>query len=134
QDELEELMELKKSDAHGGSFADRINAWDKFYYTHCLVSTMDTKLRSPDFLSAYFSLGTVMQGLSRLFNRLYGIRLVPRETLPGETWNDDVRRLDVVSDTEGHIAVLYCDLFSRPGKTPNPAHFTLRCSREIPSS
>ena len=134
QDELEELMELKKSDAHGGSFADRINAWDRFYYTHRFVSTMDTKLRSPDFLSAYFSLGTVMQGLSRLFNRLYGIRLVPRETLPGETWNDDVRRLDVVSDTEGHIAVLYCDLFSRPGKTPNPAHFTLRCSREIPSS
>ena len=38
---------------------------------------------------------------------------------------------DVVSDTDGHIAVLYCDLFSRAGKTPNPAHFTLRCSREI---
>ncbi|OCK78561.1 mitochondrial intermediate peptidase [Lepidopterella palustris CBS 459.81] len=131
QDELQELMELKRADARSDNFPNTINAWDKFYYTHRLVSNMDNRIRSPDFLSAYFSLGTVMQGISRLFNRLYGIRLVPRETLPGETWNDDVRRLDVVSDTDGHIAVLYCDLFSRPGKTPNPAHFTLRCSREI---
>ena len=82
-------------------------------------------------LEQFFSLGTVMQGLSRLFSRLYGIRLVPRETSPGETWNDDVRRLDVVDEDEGHMAVLYCDLFERPGKNPNPAHFTLRCSRRI---
>ncbi|KAF2121736.1 mitochondrial intermediate peptidase [Lophiotrema nucula] len=130
-EELQDLMELKNSDAKMDNFPNRINAWDKFYYTHKLISNMDTKLRSPDFLSAYFSVGTVMQGLSRLFDRLYGIRLVPRETQPGEVWDDDVRRLDVVSDTDGHIAVLYCDLFSREGKTPNPAHFTLRCSREI---
>ncbi|KAL9032716.1 MAG: hypothetical protein Q9214_007848, partial [Letrouitia sp. 1 TL-2023] len=32
---------------------------------------------------------------------------------------------------EGHIAVLYCDLFAREGKNHNPAHFTLRCSRRI---
>lgn len=82
-------------------------------------------------LSHYFSLGTVMQGLSRLLGRLYGLRLVPRATPPGETWHPDVRRLDVVSDTEGHVAVLYCDLFQRDDKAPNPAHFTVRCSRAI---
>jgi intermediate peptidase len=73
-----------------------------------------------------------MQGLSRIFQRLYGIRLVPRPTQPGETWNDDVRRLDVVDEDDGHIAVMYCDLFERRGKNPNPAHFTVRCSRNIP--
>lgn len=135
QEELNELIELKKSDAHSSNFPSQINAWDKFYYTHRLTSSLSaTKLRTPDSLSAYFSLGTVMQGLSRLFDRLYGIRLVPRETQPGEVWGDDVRRLDVVSDTDGHIAVLYCDLFSREGKTPNPSHFTLRCSRELSES
>lgn len=36
-----------------------------------------------------------------------------------------------MSDTDGHVAVLYCDLFYREGKSPNPAHFTVRCSREI---
>ena len=134
QQELQELLELKKADAQVDNFPGRINAWDKFYYTHKMLSNMDSKIRTPDFLSAYFSVGTVMQGLSRLFDRLYGIRLVARETQPGEVWDDGVRRLDVVSDTDGHIAVLYCDLFSREGKTPNPAHFTLRCSREISAS
>lgn len=129
--ELQELLELKKADAHLDNDPNRINAWDKFYYSHKLLSSMKTKSRAPDFLSAYFSVGTVMQGLSRLFDRLYGLRLVPRQTQPGEVWEEGVRRLDVVSDSDGHIAVLYCDLFSRPGKTPNPAHFTLRCSREI---
>ncbi|CAA9962015.1 mitochondrial intermediate peptidase mitochondrial precursor [Pyrenophora teres f. maculata] len=131
--DLDELMELKKSDAHQSNFPDRINAWDKFYYTQKMLATMEGhyKQRTPDSLSAYFSVGTVLQGISRLLDRLYGVRFVPKETQPGEVWDDGVRRLDVISDTEGHIAVLYCDLYSRPGKTPNPAHFTLRCSREI---
>ncbi|EME77770.1 uncharacterized protein MYCFIDRAFT_33481 [Pseudocercospora fijiensis CIRAD86] len=131
RDELQELLELKKGDAHSENFPDRINAWDRDYYTAKLLSSVRSKARTPDILSAYFSLGTVFQGLSRLFHRLYGIRLVPRETMPGETWNDDVRRLDVIDDHEGHIAVVYCDLFERAGKSPNPAHFTLRCSRRI---
>ncbi|KAH8890933.1 zincin [Thozetella sp. PMI_491] len=111
--------------------ATRLEPWDKDYYSEKIRQSMRSLQRKDDFLSAYFSLGTVMQGLSRIFNRLYGIRFVARETLPGETWHPDVRRLDVVSDTEGHVAVLYCDLFYRGDKSPNPAHFTVRCSREI---
>ena len=131
--EVQELVELKERDARSqnSSGSGELKAWDRDFYTHRLLTSLRSKARAPDFLSAYFSLGTVMQGLSRLFHRLYGIRLVPRETLPGETWNPDVRRLDVLDDSEGHIAVIYCDLFSRPGKSPNPAHFTLRCSRRI---
>jgi intermediate peptidase len=108
-----------------------LQPWDKEYYMSHILSSVRSRSRNPDFLSSYFSLGRVMQGLSRLFTRLYGIRFVPHETLPGETWNPDVRRLDIVSEDHGHVAVLYCDLFSRPGKSPNPAHFTLRCSRQI---
>jgi len=36
-----------------------------------------------------------------------------------------------VDESNRLVAVLYADLFSRPGKSPNPAHFTLRCSRQI---
>jgi intermediate peptidase len=129
--ELQELLDFKKSDARAGNNPSALNAWDRDYYSSRLMAAQRTKTRTPDFLSAYFSLGIVFQGLSRLFHRLYGIRLVPTEPLPGETWNDDVRRLDVIDDDEGHIAVIYCDLFERPGKSPNPAHFTLRCSRRI---
>ncbi|OTB07534.1 hypothetical protein M426DRAFT_317837 [Hypoxylon sp. CI-4A] len=111
--------------------AANLQPWDRDYYMEKIRSSMRSQRRHGDSLSAYFSLGTVMQGLSRLFTRLYGIRLVPQDTLPGETWHPDVRRLDVVSDTDGHVAVLYCDLFYRDDKSPNPAHFTVRCSREI---
>ena len=103
REEVGELLAMKNKDARPGE----LNTWDRDFYTARLLSSLRSKARAPDFLSAYFSLGTVMQGLSRLFHRLYGIRLVPRETLPGETWNDDVRRLDVVDDIEGHIAVIY---------------------------
>ncbi|KAK6592876.1 Mitochondrial intermediate peptidase [Botrytis cinerea] len=127
--EVSELLKFKMSNSHGSS--PGLQPWDKDYYMSQILASVRSHSRNSDFLSAYFSLGTVMQGLSRLFTRLYGVRLAPHETMPGETWNSDVRRLDVISETDGHVAVLYCDLFSRPGKSPNPAHFTLRCSREI---
>ena len=127
--EMAELLKAKMSNPNAAS--PILQPWDKDYYMTQILSSVRSRSRNPDFLSAYFSLGTVMQGLSRLFTRLYGIRFVPHETMAGETWNPDVRRIDVISETDGHVAVLYCDLFSRPGKSPNPAHFTLRCSREI---
>lgn len=127
--EVAELLKAKLSNKNATS--PNLQPWDKDYYTNQVLSSVRSRARETDFISSYFSLGTVMQGLSRLFTRLYGIRFVPHESSPGETWNPDVRRLDVISETDGHVAVLYCDLFSRPGKSPNPAHFTLRCSREI---
>jgi len=131
--DLESQLEVLKGEKNrqGLGVVEDLKPWDKEYYMAKVLSKSRSTQRSPDFLSAYFSLGTVMQGLSRLFSQLYGIRFVPHETQPGETWNPDVRRLDVISDTDGHVAVLYCDLFSRWGKSPNPAHFTLRCSRLI---
>ncbi|CAK7215871.1 Mitochondrial intermediate peptidase [Sporothrix curviconia] len=147
--EVADLLAAKRRTTQ--SSAVHLNPWDKDFYMAALRRAAEAGGEgvgdvAPDVqqqqqhvvpkkrdgpLSHYFSLGTVMQGLSRLFQRLYGIRFVPRETPAGETWHPDVRRLDVVSDTEGHVAVLYCDLFYRDDKSPNPAHFTVRCSREI---
>lgn len=125
QEELWKLQTMKDSPA--------LQPWDHAYYVHQRVIEYSRSRRSRQLSSIpeFFSLGTVMQGLSRLFDRLYGVRLVPQETAPGETWNSDVRRLDVVDERDQHIAVIYCDLFTRANKPPNPAHFTLRCSREI---
>jgi mitochondrial intermediate peptidase len=129
--EVADLLKAKMIDTNTSH--PTLQPWDKEYYMSHILSSVRSRTRNPDFLSSYFPLGRVMQGLSRLFSRLYGIRFAPHESLPGETWNSDVRRLDVISETDGHVAVLYCDLFSRPGKSPNPAHFTLRCSRLIRS-
>lgn len=143
--EVQDLVAAKRRAQHAAE-VPTLNPWDRDFYMSALRQAAGAPLldqadeaagqrlvpkKRDGPLSHYFSLGTVMQGLSRLFQRLYGIRFVPRETPPGETWHPDVRRLDVVSDTEGHVAVLYCDLFYRDDKSPNPAHFTVRCSREI---
>ncbi|RPB29113.1 zincin, partial [Terfezia boudieri ATCC MYA-4762] len=127
QAELDTLSAIKHSQGN----PNPLQPWDREFYASKLLHSVRSKRKSSDVLSEFFSLGTVMQGLSRLFQRLYGVRFVPRETIPGETWNDDVRRLDVICENEGHIAVVYCDLFEREGKNPNPAHFTVRCSRRI---
>ncbi|KAH8704882.1 metallopeptidase Mip1 [Talaromyces proteolyticus] len=125
QEELFKLQSMKKGSP--------LQPWDHAYYVQNRLTQYAISRRSRELsrVPEFFSLGTVMQGLSRLFDRLYGVRLVPQETLPGETWNSDVRRLDVVNESGHHIAVIYCDLFTRPNKSPNPAHFTLRCAREI---
>ncbi|KAK4151955.1 hypothetical protein C8A00DRAFT_16686 [Chaetomidium leptoderma] len=128
---MQEMAELMIEKQKAYPQANGLDPWDKDYYSDLIRRPLRLTGRQGDFLSHYFSLGVVMQGLSRLFTKLYGIRLVPRQPLAGETWHPDVRRLDVISDTDGHVAVLYCDLFYRPYKSPNPAHFTVRCSREI---
>ncbi|KPM35084.1 Mitochondrial intermediate peptidase [Neonectria ditissima] len=127
--ELHELIEKKRERLNIPD--TQLQAWDRDFYMEKIRADMRSRQRQEDQLAAFFSVGTVMQGLSRLFSRLYGTRFVPRETLPGETWHPDVKRLDVVSDEGEQVAVLYCDLFYRPQKSPNPAHFTVRCSREI---
>ncbi|KAK6382773.1 Mitochondrial intermediate peptidase [Exophiala oligosperma] len=132
--ELAPLLEIKRKLDQG---AKSVDPWDHTYLLARLAQAeasagpRTSRSRLQESASAYFSLGHVMQGLSNLFESLYGVRLVPKESEPGEVWHPEVKRLDVYTDKQQHIATMYCDLFSRPGKLPNPAHFTLLCSREI---
>lgn len=134
QKELAPLLEIKRK---ADQDAKTVNAWDHSY----LLAKLDqleatsgprtSKSRLHENARSYFALGHVMQGLSSLFESLYGVRLVPKEAQQGEVWHSEVQRLDVYTDNQEHIATMYCDLFSRPNKQPGPAHFTLLCSREI---
>lgn len=106
--------------------------WDRNFYQsrYERIHQFKHKLYSNS-LSPFLSVGTVIQGLSRLFSQLYGIRFVPKETQLGEVWHEDVRRLDVFDDN-GRIGIMYCDIFQRPGKElSSPAHYTIRCSRRV---
>jgi len=107
-----------------------LSAWDRDFYSEKYLQTLSpTSSLTP--ISPYFSTGTALLGLSRLFSRLYGISFKPAPVAPGEVWHDSVRRLDVVDEVEGQIGVIYCDLFSREGKPPSAAHYTVRCSRRV---
>lgn len=133
EEEMRRLLEIKRIN---DSTASKVDPWEHSYLVHQFKmqnlknnTTPPSRLRES--ANNYFAVGHVIQGLSTLFQRLYGVRLVPKETFIGEVWHPDVRRLDVINERNEHIATMYCDLLSRPGKMPNPAHFTLLCSREI---
>ncbi|CAI4034637.1 hypothetical protein SMKI_11G0850 [Saccharomyces mikatae IFO 1815] len=108
-----------------------VRPWDRDYYTGKYIQLNPSNVPSAKEISYYFTLGNVIQGLSDLFQQIYGIRLEPAIADEGETWSPDVRRLNVISEEEGIIGIIYCDLFERNGKTSNPAHFTVCCSRQI---
>ncbi|KAG9050826.1 Mitochondrial intermediate peptidase [Tulasnella sp. UAMH 9824] len=110
-----------------------VQAWDRdFYSTQLQQQEMarggGSHSGSSDIL---FSAGSVFQGLSSLFNSIYGLRLQPVEVKPGETWHPDVQRLDVVDDSGSPVGVIYVDLWARQGKHSGAAHYTVRCSRRM---
>jgi mitochondrial intermediate peptidase len=132
--EIDRLLQAKQS--LDGS-ATAIQPWDHGFYMNRLMQLQSNTAprtsmsRLYEILPSFFSPGSVIAGLSQLFHRLYGVRFVASPVPLGECWDPDVRRLDVITESQEQVAVLYCDLFARPGKPPNPAHFTLLCSRDI---
>ncbi len=84
-----------------------------------------------DAVSEYFSLGTCMEGLNRIFGTIFGVELAVEETLPGEVWHDDVRKLAVreIGGGGSLLGHIYCDFFARPGKPHQDCHFTIRGGR-----
>ncbi|CAJ0913896.1 2056_t:CDS:2, partial [Entrophospora sp. SA101] len=74
---------------------------------------------------------SVIEGLSCLFSRLYGISFEASEILPGEAWCEDIYKFDVIDEKEGKVGTIYCDLFNRFGKLQTAAHYTVRCSRRV---
>lgn len=132
----EELRELAKNEPSLRDLDDEllisaVKPWDREYLTYLYMANKRRSLGHDQHISNYFSAGTVVEGLSTLFSRIYGISLVPVRPEPGETWASDVRKFNAVSESEGVVGVIYLDLFDRPGKTANAAHFTVCCSRKI---
>lgn len=127
---LDELRTLKRGSTSGPLPA--FQAWDREYF-----SEEYAQKNRPDHLlplSPYLSLGSVFTGLSRLFYLLYGIHFRAAPVQPGEVWSPDVLKLEVVDETEGGvIGTIYCDLYTRAGKPPSAAHYTVRCSRRVDS-
>ncbi|KAF9188863.1 Mitochondrial intermediate peptidase [Haplosporangium sp. Z 767] len=126
-----ELMMLQKAKrVHTKNKDAQLEAWDRDFYVR-LVSSKTNTMPHGDSISSYFSVGTTMDGLSKLFSKLYGIKFVPGTVLPGEVWHDEVQKLDVVDEREGLIGTIYCDFYGRHGKHLNAAHYTVRCSRRV---
>ncbi|KAI8575424.1 hypothetical protein K450DRAFT_180861 [Umbelopsis ramanniana AG] len=125
-----QLLKAAKAKITGSKEPVEIMAWDRDYYMNILSASYQAVHPSLP-ISPYFSVGSVMQGLSRLFKNMYGIHFEPDSINPGETWHSQVRKLKVVCENEGTIGTMYCDLFARNGKGTNAAHYTVRTSRRV---
>ncbi|KNZ60285.1 hypothetical protein VP01_157g4 [Puccinia sorghi] len=109
-----------------------IHPWDREYYLHLSATTKSKRrtVSSSNNLSSYFSVGSCLEGLSRLFSTLYGISFqVETPEGPDEVWDSSVVKLGVIDEEEGRLGTIYCDLFQREGKPAGAAHYTIRCSR-----
>nr|CAG4646103.1 EOG090X02LQ [Macrothrix elegans] len=102
--------------------------WDTPYFTS---QARRQVMGHSDDLSSYFSLGACMEGLDMIFYSLYGIRLLISPVKPGETWSNDVYKLDVVHDSEGLLGQIYCDFYDRPGKPHQDCHFTILGGKQL---
>ena len=109
QQELQELREYASD--HGASEAGAIAPWD--------VSHWAEQLRRERFdldqeaLRPWFPLPQVLEGLFRLCERLFSIRI---EAADGEApiWQEDVRFFRVMDCSGDELAAFYLDPFSRP--------------------
>ncbi|KAJ1985322.1 Mitochondrial intermediate peptidase [Dimargaris cristalligena] len=126
--ELQALEKIKTQQSHP-NLTPSLQAWDKDF---CLGHARPTTPTSLPSLYGYFTVGGAIQGLSTLFNRLYGITLQPGRIAPGEVWHTHIQKLEVMDEAGVQLGTIYCDLFSRPNKAfQGAAHFTVRCSRRI---
>ncbi|KAI8341573.1 hypothetical protein BD560DRAFT_450726 [Blakeslea trispora] len=109
-----------------GSNSLPIQAWDRDYYMFRYTVQHPDSICMP-----HFTVGSVIQGLSLLFKHMYGVEFQQASLKQGEAWHDQVRKLDVICEQEGKIGTIYCDLFSRPGKMTQAAHYTIFTSRRV---
>jgi oligopeptidase A len=102
----QQIQELENFAGH------RLQAWDLMYFAEKLKrERFDI---SDELLKAYFPVEKVLQGMFQIAQRLYGIRLAPREDI--DIWHKDVRYVDVLNESGDHTGGLFMDLFARKNK------------------
>ena len=103
-------MEQLRSFARGELRLATLEAWDLSFVSERL--RQDRYAFSEDELKRYFSVGRVLDGLLRLVQGLFGIR-IERTELP--VWHDSVHAYRVWREGQ-ELGVFYLDLYARPGK------------------
>ena len=90
---------------------NEVEAWD--------VSYVSEKLReqryafSDNEVKQYFPEGKVLEGLFRVIETLYGLRVTPSTA---ETWHKDVRFFNLVDQSDELVGQFYLDLYARDAK------------------
>lgn len=87
-------------------------AWDFAYYSEKLKERKFNL--SDEMVRPYFDLNQAIYGAFYLATRLYGITFDLRHDIP--TFHPDVKVWEVLDFDGKHLALLYCDFYTRQGK------------------
>ncbi len=91
---------------------DELQAWDVAYASEKLrLAKYDL---SQELLRPYFPADTVIGGMFKVVERLYGIHVAAAN--PPSVWHSDVRFYEIKDAEDKCIAQFYLDLFAREGK------------------
>ena len=91
---------------------ERLEAWDVAYYAERLRE--ERFGLSEEDLRPYFPVERVLEGLFALTERLFGVRVRPREGV--DVWHPDVRFYELVDEDGAVRGGFYLDLYARPHK------------------
>ena len=105
-----ELAELKALAADDG--IDDFAAWDVGYYSEKLKEQRYDY--SAEDLRPYFQAPKVIDGLFKVVEKLYGIRIAALEGV--STWHEDVTVYEIRDDADERRGVFYLDPYAREGK------------------
>ncbi len=108
QHELDELRVFARDRLN----IETLEAWDVSYAAEKL--RLERYALDEEELKPYFPAPAVIDGLFALAQKLYGIRLQPREGV--DVWHPEVRYYDVLDVQGDTIAGCYLDLYARSGK------------------
>lgn len=106
--ETNELQKMMNKEGKGEKFA----AWDWWYYAEKLRN--EKYNLTEDELKPYFKLENVLEGVSMVANKLYGITLTEVKNVP--VYNEDVKVYEVKDADGSHLALFYADYFPRASK------------------
>ncbi|KAB2001622.1 hypothetical protein ES319_D11G006200v1 [Gossypium barbadense] len=126
-EEFNTIRNLKR-DVCGQRCVD-LEPWDEAYYTTMMKSSaynLDSAV-----VASYFSLPQCIEGLKLLVKSLFGASFDSVPMAPGESWHPDVLKMCIHHPEEGDLGFLYLDLFSRKGKYPGCATFSIKGGRKI---
>lgn len=122
--DYDKMFQIKKEE---DPICKPLALWDVPYVTNAAKKGW---LKNSQY-TAYFPLGSCMEGLSNLLQSLYGISLINETVEPGETWDSDIYKLAVVHEKEGFLGNIYCDFYERSNKPNQDCHFTVQGGRRL---
>jgi len=105
--DLRELTEFARQEIG----LDQLEAWDLAYASEKL--RLKRYAFSDQEVKQYFPEPTVLPGMFRLIETLYGLRITPAQA---PVWHPDVRFFDISDRRGAPVGQFYVDLYARPSK------------------